>query len=730
MKRIFVSFCYRLRYNKFCILRGGFLVQMVSFKQNSKRFLALLFVVLIVCASMQVMTFPAHAAGKTSIIVHYHPSPNNTKDWNLWIWSDNLEGKAYVFNGSDEFGQTATYDFDKDYKQFGLIVRTEDWEKDIDDDRFIPIDNGKGEIWLVGGDKEVYTSAPDLSSNVSLNANPGEVIVGIHYLRPAGDYDHWYAAIHSKLQPVQYVPFTKDAFGATAQLLLTKMEHDKEITYSIIHATDPTKLGNVSLESIQYEMDGIEHSTSTWEPLNAVEHWHIQADPKYYDSIKTVPKKGEIVKTVLTDLNQVIIYSNGLPVGKSESMNDLSITANGETLKTSDVVTMLNPVNQAISQWTVTLDQPVDPSANLQVTIPGYGSADITLEQLAVGSLFTHNFIDSTGDYGANTNGSSTSFHLWAPTASSVDVVIYDREDASLGTHIPMTNAGHGSWKVIAPSVKAGALYSFEATIHGEIKKVADPFATELSAYGNKSIVSDKSSTRNVGDFSANDANENILSGSLKDWLADPKLIANVKQFTLTDAVSLHSSLALNRLHFANPYDSQTVQSTFEQLISQAHAQGTKVYLDLPLSMLEQSTVFSFNQIIPNTTANTSHILNWKQPIVQVLLKAITKQWIGSWKIDGLVLDGALEADPEFIKFMQAEAKKNNPNATIFIEAPKSTPIQPAPVVSNVDAKPVSAPLGTFGTIVLWMIIIGILVGIIWFTRRVVGEGHNPFIKK
>lgn len=32
---------------------------------------------------------------KTKVIIHYQEAPGNTKDWNLWVWPENGQGKVY-----------------------------------------------------------------------------------------------------------------------------------------------------------------------------------------------------------------------------------------------------------------------------------------------------------------------------------------------------------------------------------------------------------------------------------------------------------------------------------------------------------------------------------------------------------------------------------------------------------------------------------------------------------
>jgi hypothetical protein len=111
---------------------------------------------------------PVSAERSTKLTIHYKPAENNTKDWNLWIWPEGKEGQAYPFNGEDGFGQVATVELSGDHQKVGFIVRTDDWDKDVAEDRFIEgIVGGEAEIWLISGDPTIYTAPQDGSAEIS-----------------------------------------------------------------------------------------------------------------------------------------------------------------------------------------------------------------------------------------------------------------------------------------------------------------------------------------------------------------------------------------------------------------------------------------------------------------------------------------------------------------------------------------------------------------------------------
>ncbi|PEL81269.1 type I pullulanase [Bacillus wiedmannii] len=102
----------------------------------------------------------------TEVIIHYKEQSGNTKDWNLWLWGENANGKSYEFTGEDEFGKYAKINLDGDYDRVGFIIRTNDWEKDGGDRWIENIKDGRAEVWILSGDDKVYNSKP--SSDLSI----------------------------------------------------------------------------------------------------------------------------------------------------------------------------------------------------------------------------------------------------------------------------------------------------------------------------------------------------------------------------------------------------------------------------------------------------------------------------------------------------------------------------------------------------------------------------------
>ncbi|MBQ8367036.1 MAG: type I pullulanase [Alistipes sp.] len=84
----------------------------------------------------------------------------------------------------------------------------------------------------------------------------------------------------------------------------------------------------------------------------------------------------------------------------------------------------------------------------------------------------------------------ATTFELWAPTADSVVVRLYDGD--TLAEEVAMTAAEDGLWRAQVEGDKRGMYYAFQVTIDGKaLKETAGIFARALDTNGNRGAIID-----------------------------------------------------------------------------------------------------------------------------------------------------------------------------------------------------------------------------------------------
>lgn len=108
------------------------------------------------------------------LTIHYKRFDEHYEPWNLWLWAEGAEGAVYQFTESDDFGVVAiaTIPASAEANSIGFIVRTDDWTKDVAEDRFVTEfdENNSAEIWLVEADPTIYFELPELGPKV-ISAN-------------------------------------------------------------------------------------------------------------------------------------------------------------------------------------------------------------------------------------------------------------------------------------------------------------------------------------------------------------------------------------------------------------------------------------------------------------------------------------------------------------------------------------------------------------------------------
>lgn len=107
--------------------------------------------------------------------------------------------------------------------------------------------------------------------------------------------------------------------------------------------------------------------------------------------------------------------------------------------------------------------------------------------------------------YGGNDLGdvysqASTSFRIWAPTAQSINVLLFDTADsASAGNTYPMSKAENGTWKTSVSGDLNGKYYQYQITLYvnGTLTtyNVDDPYSYGSSANSGKSLIYDSTQT-------------------------------------------------------------------------------------------------------------------------------------------------------------------------------------------------------------------------------------------
>ncbi|MFI7540815.1 pullulanase-type alpha-1,6-glucosidase [Actinoplanes sp. NPDC049599] len=129
---------------------------------------------------------PPVTAGPDYAIVHYQRPAGDYDNWGLYAFGDVETTTTWPagqpFDGVDAYGRFAWVKLKPGAKNVGFIVVNKDGVKDVDADRFLD-PTKTPEVWLRQGDATVTTTGP------AAEQDPDTAI--LHYRRADGDYAGW-----------------------------------------------------------------------------------------------------------------------------------------------------------------------------------------------------------------------------------------------------------------------------------------------------------------------------------------------------------------------------------------------------------------------------------------------------------------------------------------------------------------------------------------------------------
>jgi len=100
-------------------------------------------------------------------------------------------------------------------------------------------------------------------------------------------------------------------------------------------------------------------------------------------------------------------------------------------------------------------------------------------------------------DLGNTYSKSSTAFRVWAPTATAVSLLTYEKADSLAETArvIEMKSDVSGTWIATLPGDNNGLIYTYRVAVDGGINEAVDPYVRATTVNGARGVVIDLSKT-------------------------------------------------------------------------------------------------------------------------------------------------------------------------------------------------------------------------------------------
>ena len=349
-------------------------------------------------------------------------------------------------------------------------------------------------------------------------------------------------------------------------------------------------------------------------------------------------------KVVISDINQIKIYEGDREIAVSE----------------------ISTLGRSAASGFITVSETLDLSKNYRVEIEGYGSKYVVPTGIFDSEYFADNFHYDGNDLGSYIDGNSTTFKVWAPTASKVMLDLYsDGHGDTLIKSVEMTRGDKGVWSYTA-ECGHGTYYTYTVTTSVGTQTATDPYGRAAGLNGNRSMVVDLSLTDPEGwkssDFKTgikNYSQATIWEIHVRDFsnkIASSQYKGKYLAFTEKGLVNEHGKsigidylveLGITHVHLLPVYDYATVDEAtpedefnwgydpknynvpegsystdpyngavrineFKQMVQALHEAGIGVIMDVVYNHTYDANS-SFNRIVPyyyyrytNTGANSS----------------------------------------------------------------------------------------------------------------------------
>ena len=237
-------------------------------------------------------------------------------------------------------------------------------------------------------------------------------------------------------------------------------------------------------------------------------------------------------------------------------------------------------IKKLASGGVIELNEDIDLSKTYTVEIEGFGQKKAIPIGIFDTDTFIENYTYDGSDLGAVINGDTTTFKVWAPTASKVVLNLFESgHEGTAYKSVDMTKGDKGVWSH-TESCGHGTYYTYTVSTAVGTNEAVDPYAKAAGANGNRGMVIDLSLTDPEGwgaEFSTgidSYSDAIIWEVHVRDFsnkIADSEYKGKYLAFTESGLVNEHGqpvgvdylvSLGITHVHLLPVYDYATVDET------------------------------------------------------------------------------------------------------------------------------------------------------------------------
>lgn len=204
------------------------------------------------------------------------------------------------------------------------------------------------------------------------------------------------------------------------------------------------------------------------------------------DGGKTLSMLTQIEKITISDLNEISYIVT--PAVKLSHKGDIKVTCNGKDVAFSDFTSRRKTTDRGV----IKLRSDLDLSQTYYVSIAGYGEQVALPLEVFDSDRFAERYNYDGDDLGAVIKDGNVNFKLWAPTASSVTLNLFEAGNGGEATQtIPMTLGEKGVWTHTAEYSVIGKYYTYTVSTAEGDQEAVDPYAKSAGVNGERGMIID-----------------------------------------------------------------------------------------------------------------------------------------------------------------------------------------------------------------------------------------------
>ena len=311
-------------------------------------------------------------------------------------------------------------------------------------------------------------------------------------------------------------------------------------------------------------------------------------DPAQYssqDGGKTLTMIKKFSLAEMTDFHS--IKYNVTPKTKITSFDQIKIYQDGRPLTIQAVSSM----NRDSVNGVITVKETLDISKEYTIEIEGFGQKTVVPTAVFDSDEFIADYTYDGDDLGATIQGDSTTFKVWAPTASEVKLNLFsDGHTESLIKTVSMVKGERGVWSYTEENCGHGTYYTYTVTTSVGTQEATDPYAKAAGLNGNRSMVVDLSRTNPEG------------------WEADAGFTAGITSYSDAVIWEIHVRDFSNKIS-SSQYKGKYLAFTERGLVNSAGVSvGVDYLLELSITHVHLLPVYDYATV---DEANPDAEFNW-----------------------------------------------------------------------------------------------------------------------